>query len=107
MNPENLNPEEIQTIVFRLYVVGDSPKSLLAKANLDAMCRQYLPQRHSIEIIDVLDEPLRLLTDGITITPTLVRVSPPPMVRILGDLRDKHVVLTSLGLLKPDMEVES
>ena len=83
---------------FRLYVAGDTPNSALASANLRAICRTHLPDRHEIEIVDVFSNPRRALEDGILMTPTLVRLSPSPIRKIVGTLSDLETVLRALGL---------
>jgi circadian clock protein KaiB len=83
---------------FRLYVAGDAPNSIQAVANLNALCREHLPERHEIEIVDVLSEPQRALTDGVFLTPTLVKLSPAPIRKIVGNLSDPKPVLLTLGL---------
>ena len=83
---------------FRLYVAGDAPNSVQARVNLAAICRTYLPGSHEIEIVDVFRYPKRALTDGIFITPTLVRVAPAPVCRIVGALSQAPTVLQALGL---------
>ncbi|MBY0522875.1 MAG: circadian clock KaiB family protein [Gemmataceae bacterium] len=93
------NPTEPNgLLVLRLYVAGDSPNSLRAEHNLRAICQERLAGLHSLEIIDVLEEPLRLLKDGITATPTLVKLSPLPVRRVIGDLSNTPAVLLALGL---------
>lgn len=83
---------------FRLYVAGDSLNSVQARANLDALCRTHLADRSEIEIIDVFREPRRALTDGILMTPTLVKLAPFPVRKIVGTLSQTLTVLQSLGL---------
>ena len=83
---------------FRLYVAGDAPNSAQARANLDAICRSYLPDWHDIEVVDVLREPKRALDDRILMTPTLVKLSPSPSRRIVGTLSQREPVLQALGL---------
>jgi circadian clock protein KaiB len=83
---------------FRLYVAGDAQNSLDAIANLTAICRKYLPGHHDIEIMDVFLEPARALTDGIFMTPTLVKLAPAPIRRIIGNLSKTALVLQALGL---------
>ncbi len=83
---------------FRLYVADDTPNSVQARANLTALCRQYLPAHHEIEVIDVLREPERALADGILMTPTLVKLAPAPVRKIVGTLSQKETVLHALGL---------
>jgi len=84
---------------FRLYIVGNAPNSVRAVANLTTLCCQHLPDRHHIEIVDVLLEPKRGLADHIMLTPTLVKYSPAPVVTVIGNLNDGQIVLQSLGIL--------
>lgn len=83
---------------FRLYVVIGAQNSMRAISNLQALCRTHLPNRHKIEIIDVLQEPQRGLADGICMTPTLVKVAPQPERQIVGSLSQTQTVLRDLGL---------
>ena len=83
---------------FRLYVAGDAQNSVDAIANLTAICRKYLPERYDIEVMDVFLEPARALTDGIFVTPTLVKLAPSPIRRIIGSLSHTALVLQALGL---------
>lgn len=83
---------------FRLYVAGDALNSAQALTNLGALCRVHLPDRHEIEIVDVFREPKRALADGIFMTPTLVKLGPPPVRRIVGALSQTQSVLQALGL---------
>lgn len=83
---------------FRLYVAGDAPNSAQAIANLNAVCRTHLAERHEIEIVDVFRDPKRALADGIMMTPLLVKVAPSPVQRVLGTLSDRPAVLHALGL---------
>ena len=86
------------TFKFRLYVAGDSPNSTQAVANLNDLCRAHLPDRHRIEIVDVLREPKRAMADGILLTPMLVKLSPKPGRTIIGTLSDRPTVIHALGL---------
>ncbi len=83
---------------FRLYVAGDGPHSTQAIANLRAVCTEHLPERHEIEIVDVLREPGRALADGVMLTPLLVKLSPAPIRKIIGSLSQRASVLQTLGL---------
>jgi circadian clock protein KaiB len=83
---------------FRLYVAGDAENSTQAIANLTALCDAYLPQRHHIEIVDVFREPKRALAEGIFMTPTLVKLAPSPVRRIVGSLSQTQPLLQALGL---------
>jgi circadian clock protein KaiB len=83
---------------FRLYTAGDTQNSMLAIANLGALCRAHLPDRHEIEVVNVLREPKRALADGVFMTPTLVKLTPLPSQRIIGTLSDAQTVLQALRL---------
>lgn len=83
---------------FVLFVAGDTPNSALAIANLTGLCRAHLPGRYTIETVDVFREPQRALAEGIFMTPTLVRLAPGPLVRIVGTLVQTQTVLQALGL---------
>jgi circadian clock protein KaiB len=84
--------------VFRLYLAGGAPNSVRAFANLYAICRKHFPGSHRIEVIDVLKEPLRALSEAILVTPTVVKLSPLPEQQIIGDLSEEEAVLRALGL---------
>jgi circadian clock protein KaiB len=83
---------------LRLYVAGESPKSVEAFANLKALCETYLPSRYHIEIIDLIEHPRLARGDEIVAIPTLVRQLPAPMRKIIGDLSDTDRVLVGLQL---------
>jgi circadian clock protein KaiB len=83
---------------FRLYVAGDAPNSAQAIANLTALCRTNLADRHEIEVVDVFREPKRALADGVLMTPTLDKLEPSPTRRIVGTLSQTQPVLHALGL---------
>jgi circadian clock protein KaiB len=86
------------TFAFRLYVAGDAPNSLEAIANLTRLCETHLPDHYDIEIVDVLLDPKRALTDAVYMTPTLVSDSPHPGRRIVGTLSHTEPILQILGL---------
>jgi circadian clock protein KaiB len=86
---------------FRLYVAGQSPRSLTALMNLHALCHAYLRPGYQIDVIDLLDDPGRAAFDQILAIPTLVRLSPRPRLRVVGDLTDVERVVQALGLVAP------
>lgn len=88
----------LATFKFRLYVADHAQNSLLAIANLNALCRTHLPDRHEIEVVDVFREPKRALEDGILLTPTLVKFEPSPKRSVVGTLSQTQSVLHALGL---------
>jgi circadian clock protein KaiB len=83
---------------FRMYITGNSANSTQAVLNLNALCHEHLPERHQIEIVDVLLDPKRALADGILLTPTLLKLSPPPSRKIIGNLSQSQNVLQALEL---------
>jgi circadian clock protein KaiB len=83
---------------LRLYVAGQSPKSLRAFANLKRLCEEHLQSRYQIEIIDLVANPQLAAGDEIVAIPTLVRRLPSPMRKIIGDLSDEDRVLVGLQL---------
>ncbi len=83
---------------LRLYVAGQSPKSLTAFANLKRVCDEYLESRYQIEIVDLLENPHLAAEDEIIAIPTLVRRLPSPMRKLIGDLSDVDRVLAGLQL---------
>lgn len=83
---------------FLLYIAGDTQNSSRAVANLKTLCESYLPARHEIEIVDVFRDPKRALTDGIFLTPTLVKLGPLPVRKIVGTLSEITTVLQALEL---------
>lgn len=89
---------EPEMFKFRLYVAGDTQNSIEALANLTNFCHAHLMNRHKIEVIDVFKESAKTLEDGIFMTPTLVRLSPSPMLKIVGTLSQPQIILQALGL---------
>lgn len=83
---------------FRLYVAGDAPNSAQAQANLIALCQTHLPGRYEIEVVDVLKAPMVALKDNVLMTPTLLKLSPAPVRRIVGALSQMQTLLDTLGL---------
>lgn len=83
---------------FRLYVAGDAPNSVQAQANLIVLCQTHLPANYEIEVVDVLKEPMIALKDNVLMTPTLLKLSPAPVRKIVGSLSQMQTVLDTLGL---------
>lgn len=99
--PEQMpDPSLPETEVWhlRLYVAGESPKSVEAFRNLKRLCETHLTNRYEIEIVDLLEHPRLARGDEIIAIPTLVRQLPPPMRKIIGDLSDTDRVLVGLQL---------
>ncbi len=89
-------PKKPQTLRLRLYVAGNAPNSLQAIANAKAICHEHYREAHELEIVDLLGAPERALADGIIVTPTLLRLSPAPVRRIIGNLSETNQVLVTL-----------
>jgi circadian clock protein KaiB len=83
---------------LRLYVAGQTPKSIAALTNLRSLCQQYLPGRHNIEVVDLMTNPQLAQRDQIVAVPTLVRSLPEPIKRIIGDLSNADKVLVGLDV---------
>lgn len=83
---------------FRLYMAGDAPNSQQALVNLNAFCRAYLAERHDIETINILCEDKAGLADGVFVTPTLVKLAPPPVRHFVGTLHQTSTLLVALKL---------
>ena len=87
---------------LRLYVAGQTPKSLAAFSNLKKICESHLNGRYSIEVIDLVQQPQLSRGDQILAIPTLVRKLPQPVRKIIGDLSDTNRVLVGLDLRAAD-----
>jgi circadian clock protein KaiB len=81
---------------LRLYVAGNAPNSVRAIANARAICEEHFNGSHDLEIVDLLDHPVRGLADGIIVTPTLLKLLPLPVQRVIGNLNDRDQVLLAL-----------
>ena len=87
-------------MVLRLYVAGNGPNSVAARANLRRILAAS-KRPHTLEIVDCLDEPLRALEEGVLVTPTLIRGDVTPPITIIGSLSDLARVREALGLAPP------
>jgi circadian clock protein KaiB len=81
---------------LRLYVAGHAPNSVRAIANAKAICDEHFASAHDLEIVDLLEHPGRGLADGIIVTPTLLKLLPLPVQRVIGNLSDRDQVLLAL-----------
>jgi len=84
---------------LRLYVAGQTSKSIAAIANLKRICEQYMEAHYTIEVIDLMQKPQLARNDQIVAIPTLIRKVPEPMRRIIGDLSATERVLIGLDLV--------
>lgn len=83
--------------MLRLYVAGNAPNSVRAVSNAQAMCDAHFAARYELEIVDLLEQPQRALTDGVLVTPTLIRLHPLPVQKVVGTLSDAERLLLVLG----------
>jgi circadian clock protein KaiB len=85
---------------LRLYIAGQSARSIAAISNLKAICDVHLRGRYAIEVVDLIEQPHRAKGDEILAIPTLVRTLPPPIRKIIGDLSNVDRVLLGLDIVK-------
>ena len=97
ISPIGAGLEKFGCALFSAKAAG-AVNSLHAVANLKTLCAQYLPDRHEIEIVDVYQAPQRALADGVMMTPTLIRIAPAPVRRIVGTLSQTPTIVQALGL---------
>jgi len=95
--PEVAEPAA-ETWQLRLYVAGQSPKSVTAFANLKKLCEEHMAGKYTIEVIDLLEQPQLAAGDQIVAIPTLVRKLPQPLRKIVGDLSNRERALVGLQL---------
>jgi len=84
-------------LVLRLYVAGNAPNSMRAVTNAQALCNSHFASRYELEIVDLLEHPQRALTDGVIVTPTLIRLLPLPVQKVVGTLSDAEQLLHVLA----------
>ncbi len=92
------DPAAATVVVMALYITDSGPNSVRAVANLESICEEHLQGNYRLEIIDVLQYPLRALAAGIVVTPSLAKLSPLPIATVVGNLSDKSGVLRALGI---------
>jgi len=83
---------------LRLYVAGQTPKSVAAFNNLKRLCEEHLAGRYRVEVVDLLENPRLARDDQIVAIPTLVRKLPEPVRKVIGDLSDAERTLVGLQL---------
>jgi circadian clock protein KaiB len=86
--------------VLKLYVAGQSPKSVKAIANLKKICEENLHERYELEVIDLYQQPQLAQGEQIIAVPTLIKKLPPPLRRIIGDMSNTERVLVGLDVRK-------
>lgn len=83
---------------LRLYVAGQTPKSVAAIANLKRLCERHLAGRYNVQVIDLMKDPALAQRDQIVAIPTLIRQLPEPVKRVIGDLSNSDRVLVGLDI---------
>jgi circadian clock protein KaiB len=96
--PSQKPEKESALWLLRLYVAGQTPKSVAAFANLQRICETHLKGQYQIEVVDLLVNPTLAKGDQIVAVPSLVRQLPPPVKKIIGDLANEERVLVGLDL---------
>jgi circadian clock protein KaiB len=89
--------KKIAPLRLRLYVAGNAPNSLRAIANTKAICEEHFASKYELEIVDLLVAPRRALADRIIVTPTLLRLFPRPVQRVIGNLSDTNQLLMTMA----------
>jgi circadian clock protein KaiB len=84
--------------VLRLYVTGQTPRSLQSVENLQRLCEKHLAGRFSLEVIDIYQQPALAAEGQIIAAPTLIKAMPPPLRRLVGDFSDANRVVLGLDL---------
>jgi circadian clock protein KaiB len=92
--------EESDRYVLRLYVAGQTPKSVLAITNIKTICEENLKGRYVLDVIDLYQQPQLAQGEQIIAVPTLIKKLPPPLRRIIGDMSNTERVLVGLDLRK-------
>jgi len=102
MSTKKVTPGKVTTeiVEMRLYIADAAPNSAQALANLKSICAEYPSENFKLEVIDVMKYPLRAMADGILVTPSLNKISPAPVMKIVGNLNDKNSVRLALGINK-------
>jgi circadian clock protein KaiB len=100
MSKTKANHPARDTIELRLYVAGQTPKSLSAISNLKKLCADHLAMKYRIQVIDLIKKPALARDHQIVAIPTLVRSLPVPISKIIGDLSDTERVLVGLDIRK-------
>ena len=88
--------------ILKLYITGQTPNSLRAIKNLERLCETELAKSYEVVVIDILKEPQLAEDDKILATPTLVKMLPPPIRKVIGDLSNREQVLLGLDLISDD-----
>lgn len=96
-----LDPKQ-EDYLLRLYVAGATDRSRDALARIKAVCEEHLAGRYALEIVDIHQQPELAREEQIVVTPTLIKVLPPPLRRLVGDLLQTENVLRGLNIVRRD-----
>jgi circadian clock protein KaiB len=100
MSDSNRGEQEDEEIyILRLFVSGTSPNSVRAINNLQLICESHLKDRYELEIVDIHQQPLLVKSEDVAAVPMLIKKSPLPKRRLVGDMSEKDKVLKGLGFL--------
>ena len=83
---------------FRLYTTGATPRSARAVQNMVHFCKKYLPGRYRLKVIDLYEQPAEAAAAQVVASPTLVKLRPTPVRRIIGDMSDEEILRRTLGV---------
>ena len=100
---EILTSVELESYMLRLYVAGTTSQSVKAIANLKQICTKRLEGCYDLQVIDIYQQPELAEKDQIIAVPTLIKIAPLPLRRLIGDMSDFEKVLKGLGLPKDDL----
>lgn len=98
MSPVSQTTADTERYVLRLYVTGSTKRSTLAIQTMRDICDTYLKDRHDLEVVDLYRNPEAAAREQIIAVPTLVRLLPGPLRRVIGDFSDRRRVLATLGV---------
>lgn len=96
-----------ERVQLQLYITGNSPRSTEAVNNLHALCEEHLAGRYDLEVIDLYQEPARAAIGQIIASPTLVKLLPKPLIRMVGNLANREQLLIKLQLVSLPPSVPS
>ena len=94
----DLDEPEHADYILRLYITGSTPKSTRAVHNLMKICQEHLTGRYELEVIDIYQQPALAYSDDIIAVPTLLKMRPVPVRKLLGDLSNEQQLVIGLGL---------
>jgi circadian clock protein KaiB len=98
-------PNRSEPYVLRLFVTGSTKRSARAIENVRQICDTHLKGHHALEVVDLYEHPEAAVRDEIVAAPTLLKLRPGPLRRVIGDLSDRRRVLASLGIGPPSLSL--